>query len=89
MRTTFTFSNRVRPQVQIFLAALLTLASLTVAPAVRADDYPSRVIKLIVPYPPGGATDVIGRVMAQTALVPPAISVRQRWPRRHRMVTRC
>ena len=27
--------------------------------------YPDKPIKLIVPYPPGGATDVIGRVMAQ------------------------
>ncbi len=30
-----------------------------------AQDYPNKPIKLIVPYPPGGATDVIGRVMAQ------------------------
>jgi tripartite-type tricarboxylate transporter receptor subunit TctC len=30
-----------------------------------AQDYPSKPIKLIVPYPPAGATDVIGRVMAQ------------------------
>jgi tripartite-type tricarboxylate transporter receptor subunit TctC len=35
------------------------------AGTVMAQDYPSKVIKLIVPYPPGGATDVIGRVMAQ------------------------
>ncbi|MEJ0079228.1 MAG: tripartite tricarboxylate transporter substrate binding protein [Alphaproteobacteria bacterium] len=27
--------------------------------------YPSRVIKLIVPWPPGGITDVIGRILAQ------------------------
>ena len=33
--------------------------------AVSAQDYPNKPIKLIVPYPPGGATDVIGRVMAQ------------------------
>ena len=27
--------------------------------------YPTKTIKLVVPYPPGGATDVIGRVIAQ------------------------
>jgi tripartite-type tricarboxylate transporter receptor subunit TctC len=27
--------------------------------------YPNKSIKMIVPYPPGGATDVIGRVLAQ------------------------
>ena len=27
--------------------------------------YPAKPIKMIVPYPPGGATDVIGRVLAQ------------------------
>jgi len=29
-----------------------------------AQDYPSKPIKLIIPYPPGGATDVIGRIVA-------------------------
>jgi len=33
--------------------------------AVAHAQYPSKPIKLIVPYPPGGATDVIGRVLAQ------------------------
>ena len=28
-------------------------------------NYPDKPIKLIIPYPPGGATDVIGRIMAQ------------------------
>ena len=28
-------------------------------------NYPDKSIKLVIPYPPGGATDVIGRIMAQ------------------------
>jgi tripartite-type tricarboxylate transporter receptor subunit TctC len=30
----------------------------------RAADYPDRPIKLIVPFPPGGPTDVVGRIVA-------------------------
>jgi tripartite-type tricarboxylate transporter receptor subunit TctC len=30
-----------------------------------ADDYPNRVVQLIVPYPPGGGVDTVGRVIAQ------------------------
>ncbi len=39
--------------------------------AARADNYPSRVITLVVPYPAGGPTDTIARILAermQTAL---------------------
>ena len=30
-----------------------------------AQDYPNRVVQLIVPYPPGGGVDTVGRVIAQ------------------------
>jgi tripartite-type tricarboxylate transporter receptor subunit TctC len=29
-----------------------------------ADDYPSRPIRLIIPFPPGGSNDVVGRIIA-------------------------
>jgi tripartite-type tricarboxylate transporter receptor subunit TctC len=39
--------------------------SLLVAPSVRAEaTYPSRIIKLVVPYPAGGTTDLLGRLIA-------------------------
>src|SRR5215471_21488694 len=34
------------------------------APARAAEDYPARPIHLIIPFPPGGSNDVVGRVFA-------------------------
>ena len=45
------------------LAAVLAASAL--APAYAADPYPSKTIRFIVPFPPGGATDVVTRVVAQ------------------------
>jgi tripartite-type tricarboxylate transporter receptor subunit TctC len=51
----------------LYLAiAALTAAALASPLAAYAQAYPSRAIKLIVPFPPGGSTDVAGRVLGQS-----------------------
>jgi tripartite-type tricarboxylate transporter receptor subunit TctC len=44
---------------------LATLLAFSIAGPLRAETYPSRPIRLIVPFPPGGPTDVMGRLIAQ------------------------
>lgn len=49
------------------LSRLLMAVSLLVAlaPNALADDYPNRPVRLIIPFPPGGSNDVVGRLVAQ------------------------
>ena len=48
------------------LCSMLALcAGFALQPVAAQSAYPDRPIRMIVPYPPGGATDVIGRVLAK------------------------
>jgi tripartite-type tricarboxylate transporter receptor subunit TctC len=49
------------PSRWMFAAALL----LTLTPLALAADYPDRPVRLIIPFPPGGSNDVVGRLVAQ------------------------
>jgi len=44
--------------------AFIALTSIAPLAPTRADNFPSRPITLIVPFPPGGSTDVAARIMA-------------------------
>jgi tripartite-type tricarboxylate transporter receptor subunit TctC len=35
------------------------------APVLAQDAYPARSIRMVIPYPPGGGTDIVGRMVAQ------------------------
>jgi tripartite-type tricarboxylate transporter receptor subunit TctC len=50
----------------VLTVALTALGAVGVAAQNSADgSYPSRPIRVIVPYPPGGPTDIMGRLIAQ------------------------
>jgi tripartite-type tricarboxylate transporter receptor subunit TctC len=50
------------PMLRIVVVAALALAACF---ARAADEYPARTVRVIVPFAPGGGTDVVGRILAQ------------------------
>ena len=52
--------------LRICAAAFMTTLTLLAAPlSAPAQDYPNRAIRLIVPFPPGGPTDIVGRIVTE------------------------
>jgi tripartite-type tricarboxylate transporter receptor subunit TctC len=49
--------------MQSLMLAFLVLAGATGAAQAQAAQYPSRTVKVLVPYNPGGATDIVARIV--------------------------
>ena len=47
------------------MASLVFLVAIAFASLAGAQDYPSRPVRIIVPFPAGGASDIVGRVFAE------------------------
>ena len=54
----------VRQCALISAIATTALAASLVQPAQAQTDYPTKPIRLIIPFPPGGSNDVVGRMVA-------------------------
>jgi tripartite-type tricarboxylate transporter receptor subunit TctC len=48
-----------------YVAALLASAALLSSFAAQAQDYPTKPIRIIVPFTPGSATDIMGRIVGE------------------------
>jgi len=48
--------------MRCFVVAALLLSAM---PAIRAADYPTRPLTLVVAFTPGGASDVLSRILAR------------------------
>jgi tripartite-type tricarboxylate transporter receptor subunit TctC len=49
----------------ICVSGFMSFLALALAPTAMAQTYPSKPIKMIVPFPAGGTTDIVARIVAQ------------------------
>ena len=52
------------PRVKIALALLALLGIFAPSGVSRAQEFPSRLVRIVVPYPAGGGTDTLARLLA-------------------------
>ncbi|HTK01478.1 MAG TPA: tripartite tricarboxylate transporter substrate binding protein [Bordetella sp.] len=52
-------------QLRHVLTAAVIACALPAAPVLAADTWPAQTISIVVPFPPGGTTDVVARVLAE------------------------
>jgi tripartite-type tricarboxylate transporter receptor subunit TctC len=73
------------PMQKLTVLAALCAAAFCFSGHVQAQEYPTKGVSLIVPFPAGGGVDVVGRVVAQK--LGEALGQQVLAPRRHRMAT--
>ncbi len=58
-------TDSLRSCLVLVLALYTTLAVCNAAAQSATDKYPEKSIKIVIPFPPGGSTDALGRAIAQ------------------------
>jgi tripartite-type tricarboxylate transporter receptor subunit TctC len=63
-RNTADMARHVRGLVAVLAVSIL--AAVLAAPASAQQSFPNRPIRMILPFPPGGSTDILGRIVSQS-----------------------
>lgn len=48
-----------------FALAAILIALMLASPAVIAQNYPAKTVRVVIPWPPGGSNDIVGRIVLQ------------------------
>src|SRR5688572_23527069 len=57
--------RRIMRRTVLVLSTLLSVGACGLANLAHAQSWPSKPVRLVVPYPPGGGNDNLGRLFAQ------------------------
>lgn len=57
--------NKRRMRCARALTCVGAAAGMAMAAPVMGEGYPTKPVRLVVPFPPGGGTDLVGRTIAQ------------------------
>src|SRR5688572_7010936 len=64
IRNTADMARHVRGLMAVL--GVIVLAPVLAAPASAQQSFPNRPIRMILPFPPGGSTDILGRIVSQS-----------------------
>ena len=65
MRSTSVVNGKAPAMGAVLLGCMLACISCSIAAEAAAVAYPTKPLRLIVPYPPGGGSDIMGRAIAE------------------------